>query len=165
MKKLLLSLLLAPLALVAAVNPPPNPYEQRFAWQPSPETNVHAYTFYLGTNSLVNAPQNIRRSITITNVSWIGATNELFAGLAKTNFIAGVTNFVFATARTTDGAESLPSNEVQFVPPRAGQFLRLTTQESASVDGPWEDLPAVPPVELPLTEPQRFYRLAYTVVR
>ena len=147
-----------------------SPYEQRFAWAPSPETNISSYVLYHTTNSAhlvlqgTNEPavDNWGR-IAVTNTSWANVLGSITNGYLKTNFVAGVTNWVCLTARDEWGVESVPSNVIHFVPPRPPSMLRLLIQTAPTINGPWETFTNTPPVELPMTSPVMFSRILHEI--
>ncbi len=126
-----------------------SPWQQQFAFTPSPD-RTPSYVFYIGTNAGVPLVR-----VALTNASWESATNELTVGISKTNLFAGVTNYVFATARDTNGVESVPSNEINFVPPRP-PVLRIEVLESSSINGPWRSVTnfALP---TPVNRPEQYF--------
>lgn len=130
------------------------PGEQRFAFMPSPSL-VTRYVFYTGTNS-----GSYQRRIVFTNLTWVTATNELTIGLAKTNLVGGVTNFVTATAMDLNGVESEPCPEINFVPPRPPGTIRLSTTVMRSDNplGPWTVVTNLQTIELAADANQGFYR-------
>jgi hypothetical protein len=73
-------------------------------WDPSPDANVAGYAVHYGTNS-----GHYQARVDVG--SQTSATIQI-----PTN---GATYFFVVTACTADGAESLPSNEVSYVPPGA----------------------------------------------
>lgn len=73
------------------------------AWDASPDANVNGYAIYYGTNS-----GNWTTRVDVGNVT--NCTITLPVG-------SNVTYFFVATAYTPEGVESLPSNEVSYMPP------------------------------------------------
>lgn len=100
------------------------------AWEPSPDADVNAYRLYWGG-----------ASCTWTNHHELGnVTNVVF-----TNLSAGGHYYFAVTALNTAGAESEPSNEVEYaVPtkPRPPDELRITQtlQTAATPAGPWREI-------------------------
>lgn len=137
----------------------PSPSQQHFAFMPSPN-KTPSYVFYIGTN----AGTYLNR-VALTNATWTAATNELTVGIAKTNLFAGLTNYVTATAMDANGVESIPCNEINFVPPRPPGTLRLSVEllRSTEPDGPWETLTSLPPVEVAALAPRQFFRTRTTI--
>lgn len=130
-----------------------NPWQQQFALTPSPN-QTPSYVFYIGTN----AGSPLVR-VALTNASWTTATNDIIAGIYKTNLFPGLTNYVTATAMDTNGIESVPSNEIHFVPPRS-PTLKLTAEilQSSEASGPWSLFTNLPPIELVADGHRRFYQ-------
>jgi len=90
------------LLLALLHNPFPALHAVGLAWDPSPDPNVVGYAIYYGTNS--GSYQ--------TRIPVGGQTNATIQ--IPTN---GASYYFVATAYTVDGLESLPSNEVSYVPP------------------------------------------------
>lgn len=152
MKLVLPIMFLASLALAASFKPS----EQSFGFQPSQDQPA-IYVFYFGTNS-----GEYQYRVALTNLSWATATNELAVGISKTNLVGGVTNFVTATAATIQGTnlvEGLPSNEINFVPPRP-PTVKLSTAILQATDpkGPWTVMTNLVTIELAADAERRFYK-------
>jgi len=113
--------------LAAHAAPPAfdEPGTVRLAWDPSPTTNVQ-YRLYAHTNA-----------IWATNL--MAATVRLDAGTNLTATIANLSASYWhfrATAYTTNGIESLPSNEVIVsVPSPPAQLRTVVLQWNATVTG------------------------------
>lgn len=141
-----------------------NPFFQRFAWQVSPSPEVVTYHLYHTTNSVALATNNAVigwNRIVLTN--WTAISGVVTNPFLKTNFVAGVTNWVCLTAADASGIESEPSNIIPYVPAKPATMLRLLLQVSPSIDGPWETLTNHPPIELPLSQPALFSRIFHEV--
>lgn len=69
-------------------------------------TNLSGYKIYYGTNTGVYT-------------SWMPVNTNGYSGTTVSNLVAGtnVTFYLMVTATNLTGLESLPSNEVSFVPP------------------------------------------------
>lgn len=133
------------------------PGEQRLAFKPSPDQPA-IYVFYFGTNS-----GEYQFRVAFTNWEWIAATNELMVGASKTNLVAGVTNYVTATAAAIQGTnfvEGPPAVEINYVPPRPPGMIRLSTtiMRSDNPLGPWTDVTNLQTIELAADANQGFYR-------
>lgn len=138
-----------------------SPFEQRLAWNPSPTTNVSSYVLYISTNLPTGTLTNWQR-VAVTNYYW--GTNLLLSitnGWFKTNFVAGVTNWLTLTAQDTSGVESEPSNIILYIPPKPPTILRLFLQTAPSINGPWQTWTNSPPFEIQTTEPMLFSRLLH----
>jgi len=153
--------------VISAAAQTSNPYEQGFAWTASPSlTNVPAYVLYHTTNAAALSfdPDNIQSSnqwqrISVTNFAWTNISGIITNYYVKTNFVAGVTNWVLVTARDISGVESVPSNVIHFVPPKPPTMLRLIMQTGPTPTGPWKTLTNVAPVDLPAVQAHEFTRL------
>lgn len=152
-----LGLLFIPLTLIPLTLPAANPFQQNLAWTPSPTTNISTYALYVATNP---PPATNWTRVVVTNLSW--GSNLLASitnGFPKSAFTPGVTNYLTLTALDTSGVESEPSNVLAYFPPKAPGQFRFTVQYAPAVEGPWQNVPDLPPFELPLTEPVLFTRL------
>jgi len=97
-------------------------------WGPSPDADVNNYRLYWGPGS-----GNYTNSHDLGNV-----TNTVF-----TNIIGGAHYYFVVTAMNVEGAESDPSNEVDFkIPVTPPKQLRIvqTLQASGSPAGPWHEV-------------------------
>lgn len=98
------------------------------AWDPSPDSDVVDYVLYVG-----NAPGTYTNSTHLGNV-----TNAVYTMLKP-----GAQYFFVVTAVNAGGAESDPSNEIDWtVPVTPPGRLRLTqTLQTASTPlGPWQEI-------------------------
>jgi hypothetical protein len=90
---------------------PPVSYSVTLAWGRSPDSDVTGYRIYYGVES----------GIYTNSISAGNATTSAVTGLAS-----GVTYFFVVTAYNSIGLESLPSNEVSYVPGLARVGIRVT---------------------------------------
>lgn len=127
---------------IAAIVPPT---QQAFTLTASPDASVKSYAIYIGTNSGSYSTRIVTTNLTVL--------------IDKTNMVAGITNFLVATAIDTNGIESLPCPEINYVPPRPpGLKLSTAILESSSIDGPWNEMTNLPTIEIAISNPQRYYR-------
>lgn len=147
-----------------------SPFEQGFAWTRSPSTDVPVYVLYHTTNAadLTFTPGTTQTNshwnkISVTNFAWLSISATITNYYVKTNFVAGVTNWVMVTARDLNGVESEPSNVIPYKPPLPAGTLRLLLQTAPTPTGPWQTETNVPPIDLPIDPSTRevYTRLAH----
>lgn len=133
-----------PKARAKALTVPADP-SVTLAWDASVSSNVAGYRIYQGGQSGL-----------YTNVLDVG-----YAFTATvTNIITGSTNYFAATCYTTNGLESVKSNEaVYLAAPAPPNNFRISAQVAASPYGPWLTFTNF---ALPNNGSNNFFRLAIT---
>ena len=110
------------------------------AWDPSPDTNVTGYVIHYGTNSFASNAPNPTAAY-----PWrVDVGNQTTVTLS--NLPSGVTCYFVVTAYAADGTESLPSNEVSYLPLGALQVIAGADSRNQE-----EEVAHLPPGILQLT--------------
>lgn len=121
------------------------------AWDASPDSDVNAYRLYWGPNT-----GQFTNHYSLGNV-----TNAVF-----TNLTAGAKYYFVVTALNVAGAESDPSNEINFqVPVTPPKQLRVTQtlQAAASPAGPWREVATLQSLIDAPTNSAEFYRVQMAI--
>lgn len=108
------------------------PGQVKLAWDPSPSPGIAGYTLYAHTNSLASGTNLASALVKVQ-------TTNLTVTVQFTNLPARL--YFVATATSTNGLESVPSNElVVEVPPAPPNLRTVALQFNATVTGTnWVD--------------------------